>query len=605
MVTVYDTDFTNTLTGLFSSPFYTGTSATSAEVPEKYDVAFDGRGFMLDSAPAWRTIPTLRAQQDDREAAELSLNPEGLWRRSQSSWELGAGQVMYDDENSQRQRFRSSKGVDVWTPGRVTLLNDTELLDVVSPGADVVQVESTADHVYWADGQTVVRSDLTSQIDVTGTPATTITSMVSAGSYVLVGYTGNGVYKIAAGSGAASQYVTNAVTPSVVGWAKGRIIVCVDGSVYNPITAFTASAAALPSTATFVHPDAEFRWVGVAEGTSWIYLGGVSGDKSTIYRTIIRADGTELDVPTMAGRLPAGEILTSMYGYLGVLFLGTTKGFRVAAPNGNGDLVIGSLVDIGAAVYGMEGQHTFVYFGWSNYDAGSTGLGRIDLSNLTDEDNLVPAYASDLMASTQGTVYGIACLNDTLVFGVNGVGAYKQATTLVESGEIRTGILRYGITEEKVVTGARASVTGSGIATLELSVDGGTFASIGVDGAQERGIDYEVRTTLTRVGAESPTLASMTLYSYPAPKGTMFIDLAVIINEQVQTAQGIEQHMDIERTLDFIRDRWLTKVLVTLQVGAQTFQATLEQWKFDASHPAEEQRGAWNGIAPLSWKVIQ
>ena len=75
----------------------------------------------------------------------------------------------------------------------------------------------------------------------------------------------------------------------------------------------------------------------------------------------------------------------------------------------------------------------------------STGLGRIDLSNLTDEDNLVPAYASDLMAATQGTVYGIACIDDTLVFGVNGVGAYKQATSLVESGVIQGGIVVFAM----------------------------------------------------------------------------------------------------------------------------------------------------------------
>jgi hypothetical protein len=557
---------------------------------------------MLDAAPLWRTIPTLRAQQDDREAAELSLNPEGLWRRSASSWELGAGQVMYDDENSQRQRFRASKGVDVWTPGRATLLPDTTLLDAVGSSASMVQVESTANHIYWCDDQTVVRSDLTTQTDVTGTPPTTITSMVSAGSHILVGYTGNGVYKISAGSAGASQYITDLVTPSVVGWAKGRVIVCVGGSVYNPVNAFTATADALPGTATFVHPDAEFRWVGVAEGLSQIYLGGVSGDKSTIYRTIVRADGTALDVPTVAGRLPDGEIMTTLFGYLGVIVVGTTKGVRVAAANGNGDLVFGSLIDIGHPVYAMAGWETFCYFGWSNYDGTSTGVGRMDFSNLTDEDNLVPAYASDLMAAAQGDVTGIATLGDQLVFGVNSVGVYKETADIVASGTITTGIIRYGITEEKVVTGARASFTGAGAVTLELSSDTGPFQPISPNGAQERAINYEIRMTIS--GA-SPALESMTLFCYPAPQGTRFVDLSLLVAEQVQTLEGIEEHMNINEMLDFINDRWLTKVLVTLQVGSTTIQGTIEQYRFEAMNEGEEQKGSWNGIAPISFKEVR
>lgn len=606
MTTIFDTDFTNSFTGLFGGPFYTGTSATSADVPAKWQVALDGRGFMLDGEPLWRTIPTLRAQQDDREAAELSLNPEGLWRRSQSSWELGAGQVMYDDENSQRQRFRRSKGVDVWTPGRATLLPDTTLLDAVGGSASIVQVESTAAHVYWTDDQTVVRSDLTTQVDVSGTPAAAITSMVSAGSYVLVGYTNNGVYRIQAGTTTATQYMTDAVTPSVVGWAKGRVIVCVGGVVYNPTTAFTAAATTLPATPTFVHPDGDFRWVGVAEGLSQIYLGGVSGDKSTIYRTIIRADGTALDVPTVAGRLPDGEVLTSLFGYLGVIVIGTTKGVRVAAANGNGDLVLGSLIDIGQAVYGMVGHETFCYFGWSNYDGTSTGTGRLDFSNLTDEDNLVPAYASDLMAATQGPVYGLAFLDERLVFGVNGVGVYVESpTTLVQSGTIETGIIRYGITEEKVVTGARSSFTGPGTSTLELASDTGPFGSIGATGAQERAVNYELRLTLTQDGSHvSPALESMTLYCYAAPEGTIFIDIPIIIAERVECNGGVWETMNIADTIEFLRDRFRSKVLVTAQIGTHVLQVTLEQFQFKGSNPAELQLGEWNGTAPLSLKVL-
>jgi hypothetical protein len=474
----------------------------------------------------------------------------------------------------------------------------------VNAGAQYVQVESTVDHVYWSDLNTVVRSDLTTQTSVTGTPAAAITSMVSVGSHVLVGYTGAGVYKIEAGASTGAAWMTDAVTPSVVGWAKGRVIVGVGNALYNPITSFS-SAAALP-VALLTHPDPSFQWVGVAEGTSWIYAGGTSGDKSSIYRMAVRADGTSLDIPTVAGRLPNGETLTSCYGYLGVLILGTTQGFRIAEPNGNGDLVIGALVDLGGAVHAMEGHGTFVYFNWSNYDATSTGLGRMDLSNLTDPDNLVPAYASDLMATTQGTVTGIAWL-DRLVFGVNGVGVYAESlTALVDEGTIDSGLIRYGITEEKVVVGARASSTGTGATSLQVSTDGGTFASIGESGSEERGINYELRTTITQAGDDvSPVLESVTLFSYPAPKGTMFIDMTLLIAETIESVGGIEVHMDIDEMLAFLLDRFLSRVLVNCQHGTTTFKGTIEAFRFEGASEAEEQKGSWNGRAPVSFKVVQ
>ena len=606
MVTDFDTQFTQTITWLFGAPFYTGTSASSADVPNKYQMALDGHPFMLEGEPLWRSIPTMRDQQDDREVGELSLNPEALWRRSASSWEMGAGQIMYDDENSQRQRFRSSKGLDVWTPGELKLLPATELHHAVDPTANQVQIVSTIEHVYFADLQTVYRADLVgAPVAVTGTPTEDITSMVSTGSYVLVGYASSGIYKIAAGATTAATWMVDTVSPSVVGWAKGRVIVTVGNVVYNPITAFT-SADSLPAS-MFVHPDADFEWVGVAEGTSWIYMGGTVGDKSTIYRTAVRADGTALDVLTVAGRLPDGEMLTTIYGYLGIVLLGTTRGFRVAQPNGNGDLVLGALVDIGAAVEVMMGRGTFIYFGWSNYDVTSTGIGRMDLSNLTDVDNLVPAYASDLMATVQGTVAGIAyCTTiDGMAFGVNGSGIYKESTTdLVTSGTIEGGIIRYGLTEEKVVTGARAGFTGPGTVTLALATNTESFAPIGETGVQERGVNYELRATITQSGTHvSPAVESITLYAYPAPEGTIFIDATAIIADKIQTRDGIEVAADPVAMRTFLLDRYRSKVLVSLQLGVENFQVTLEQMRFQATNESSIP-GVWNGAAPLSMKVI-
>jgi hypothetical protein len=44
---------------------------------------------------------------------EGAINPQGLWRRSQSSWHYGAGQQYSDAADSEAFRFHESKGVNV------------------------------------------------------------------------------------------------------------------------------------------------------------------------------------------------------------------------------------------------------------------------------------------------------------------------------------------------------------------------------------------------------------------------------------------------------------------------------------------------------------
>lgn len=575
-------------TGLPGQPLYEATTAVSADVPGKWDVAINGIGFLLDGEPTWHSVPTMRQQQDSREAGELSLNPEALWRRSTSNWDLGAGQVVFDEDlpatnfvaakYAQRQRFRSSKGVTPWSHGELSLLPDTSLLRTTSGSADVVQVVSTAANVYWGDLNTVYRSDLTTHTAVTGTAATAITSMVSVGSNVLVGYTSNGVYQITAGASTATQWMTSALTPDVVGWAKGRVIMTVGPAVYNLVTPFATPATA--PTALWTVADPGFRFVGVAEGTSWIYLGGTSGDKSTIYKTAVKADGTGLDVGSVAGRLPDGETLTSIYGYLGTLVLGTTRGFRLAAANTAGDLTIGSLVDIGHSVNTMLGRGTFVYFGWTNYDSTSTGIGCMDLSRLANPDGLVPAYASDLMVTAQGTVMGLAYLG-TIVIGINRVGVYRQhATDLVPSGSLRTGKITFGLTEDKVVLGAQSNFADPGTVGLALSTEGGAFASVGETGTQARGVSHELEITLTRASATTgPTLHSATLHAYPATAGSFLIDVPLIIATRMTLRDDSEATLDLVERVDALLNLYQTKQLVAYQSRYFTFQVTVEAFK--------------------------
>lgn len=102
---------------------------TSSEVPGRLPVSVNGHNFLADP-PLRRTIPVAREQADtSTEAGEQSLNRGSLWRRSQESWHHGAGQDFLDgrqgDEPTDPHRFRSSKGLDIWTKGQVSLLHPT------------------------------------------------------------------------------------------------------------------------------------------------------------------------------------------------------------------------------------------------------------------------------------------------------------------------------------------------------------------------------------------------------------------------------------------------------------------------------------------------
>ena len=95
---------------------------------ESYDIAVNGQPFFLmtnDETPYRRETAPYRKQQIDQsnEPGEQSIT--GWWVRSQSSFHNGSGINYYDPSAGETvgYRFNDSKGVDIWSKGKVTLLN--------------------------------------------------------------------------------------------------------------------------------------------------------------------------------------------------------------------------------------------------------------------------------------------------------------------------------------------------------------------------------------------------------------------------------------------------------------------------------------------------
>lgn len=591
------------LTWPYVAAFYTGTASSTVDVPARFHLALAGRGYLIDRKSdqmQQKSIPLLKGQlgSDSDEVGEGTVNPEGAWRRGWDSWHLGAGQNRRDDKDSISQQYRTSKGIDPWTRGQISLLHDTTQ-HVAAASTTTMPMASTDTYIYWvSDTQQIRRTDLTTDGACTGEPAANVTSLCSTGKRVYAAFGASGVYRLNADNGTVFASF-EASTATLVGWAKGRVL-SAGANVLRDISTGTA-------VTLLTHADTSFVWAAITEGTSHIYAAGNSGDKALIYRTATKPDGTALDVPVVCGRLPDGETITALYGVLStnVIVIGTSRGFRVAEQASNGDLTIGPLVDLNVSVRAFVARGQYVWFGWTNYDSTSTGVGRMDLQHFTED--LVPAYASDLMVTGQGTVDGLAYLGSNLAIGVAALGIYKPHTDLVATGTLETGHVAFGLVEDKLFTGGQLgmvnSTTGSG---LSISVEGGAFTTFDETGETERGSRAELRITLARDGSvttNGPTVESLLLTAYPAVTRTeQFVD-PLILQSVLTDLSGGTQTMDVDDALDEIRGLVLSGQITTRQIGTRSWVVRVEDYVWQPLQWNETAQ-CWEGTCITRSKAV-
>lgn len=608
----------STLNATLNADFYEG-GGTSVLVPRPYDVAIDGHGYMLDfEFKPWKrqafqhnSVQPIRAQADtSNQPGEASLNPEGLWRRTIESWHDGAGQVHYDRKDSDANRFRSSKGIDVWTKWQISLLHDTA--QILTSANTNLGLAVAGGYLYVIDGQALkFTSDLSSWTTVTGTPAVTASSICSDGATVYVAYGASGIYSTPAGNAAATQYVTTAVdSTSAVAFVMGRLMVGKVGNIYNVI-----ASGALPA-ALLVANYPSIVWVGFAEGQSVIYAAGFSGDKSLIYRIGITTDGTALSAPVLAGALPPGEVVRAVYGLVGGnLMIGSDLGWRFAEQaNSAGDLDIGALTATTSAVKALAAYDRFGYGAMTNYDATSTGLFRADPTNFTQP--LVPAWATDLMATAQGTVTSIAFFSGAPVFSVSGSGVWKQAATYVAAGSLDSGLISYGISDQKVPVFLDVSTEAMvGSVQSYVAYDGGTFTLAGTSSTagstfeelplpQTLSYKIEVRETLNAGSSNTltPVVDTCTLRSIPAPVTPTDLIVPIILAESINSASDETPMVPFDE-LAFLDDLRTTKKVVAYQEGAATYTVVVQDinWVpegFGNDHSQHE------GIAVVTMRTV-
>jgi hypothetical protein len=578
-----------------ASAFYTGTGASQL-VPDVYPVAINGRPYMLDMASNAFTRQYDARVRDSvdqsTEPGEGAINPQGLWRRSQSSWHYGAGQEYSDTSDAEAFRFNTSKGVNVWERGTLTLLPDTS--QVLSSANSNLHMVTADTRLYLSDGQNVkFTTDLSTFTTVTGTAASNIYSLASDGYHVFYSYANGDIDQTNAGTGASSAYITG-IEAGKMGYVKGRLMVggqAADKHKLWNITTSPTSSANNPS-ALYTHPNSNFEWVGFAAGQNQIYCAGFAGNKSFVYKTAVQADGTSLEIPTVAAELPLGEIITAIHGYLGYVVIGLKDGFRFCSTDGDGNLVVGPKIVLGSQVDEFAGIGQYIYFSYKNFDATSTGIGRMDISVFISTNQ--PAYASDLMVTGQGAIPDVHEFNNQPVFTVAGLGLYKQhATDLVTSGTLTSGIYRWGVPDAKFVPKIDLRTYPLvGSVTMSIASDNGsyydfpTFSTVDAkektfDGLEGKVFEAEIKLTLTRATATTgPTVTRWMARAYAAPLRSQIFSVPLLMHHKL-SINGREYWQDVDEEMNLLRDLVDSPRIVSYQENTDTFSVVVEnvQWQ--------------------------
>ena len=544
-------------------------------VRDSLPVTIGARKYNVDLAGLARsTIDPIRQGFDTQGTpGEQSLNQAGVWKRSRTSWDLGAGQREADTDEANNRRFYTSTGVDVWTRNEVTLLKTTEQEDVLDttpdnffmatakPGTAVPDV--TENHYIYCAYSGDVRysnDDGETWAGLTNPAGGAIVGIASDGANVYVAS--------AAGSGEV-QRINAATVPTSTPNTDYWVIDDVDGlwvangyllvSVGPRLTQLAPGSA--PSTdldiagASFAQVD---TWKSVISTPAGIYAAGTKGNTSRIFYIGINDSTTNPLNPVIAAELPQGETVNVLAYYGGLLCIGTNKGIRLGMITGNGYVTYGPRIDIkdhdgsfnaNSGTLCFEPQGEFIWFGWTDYTATTTGLGRLALSEFTS--SLVPAYASDLMttATVQGAVQGIVTSFDgRRLFSVADSGIWQEhATDYVTTGNVDSGRVRWGTTEKKAIVSGdlhhselAASET---VALTIISDDESTtqkVATSDVDGASGVGI-FGVTTPvsgeyisafveLTGPGGTTPILRRWTVRAIPMPFVSEVIKVPIMLS---------------------------------------------------------------------------
>lgn len=573
----------------FGHKFRSGGHLESFDVPHPYHCAIGGHNYLIDFAHyTVQTVDPFRTARDfDASPGEHSLNPENTWKRNRDDWRHGGGQFYADGSSADDTRFSSSKGVD-WTVDReLSLLHDTEI--VLATAQTNLRTLYVGGWLYVLDGSTLRFTNAPHAPTITWTPVTLAAAgvdLTTDGNKIYVALAGGaGIYSLPIGS-ATLTHMTNAAATDVVtilAYCNGWLI----AGVANVLTGIAADGT---HQQPFTHPVTAGRWVAAVGAPNAIYAAFVAADVSLIYRLGVDAGTGGLAVPILATPMPAGETVTSLGFYASRLLVGTNRGVRVGEIAGDGSVGLGPLIASGASVRCFGSFEALTFFGWSNYDQVSTGLGVMRLSDLVAANQ--PAWSSWLMSpdavTVQGAVTSLAVVDGAAWFTIAGTGLARPVAGYVKQGTLDQGRFTFGVHESKAWSSLEvitAPLDGAVGAVLEnddgtrftlglLSVPATTGIGNLLSAIGQFGEQASVLLTLYRdvaTGLKTPKVRRITWRALPNPitATKWIVPLILKTMDNTQEGEGQDVHSYVADELRYLRQLNRSLRPVPWQVGLE------------------------------------
>lgn len=481
----------------------------------------------------------------------------------------------------------------------------------------------------------------------------TILSQTSDGANLYVATT-TALYDIDLTTGTVHQHYTiNNGTPisAVIKFVKSRAIFALTYDDYStkayeltftgtghaggPINISTLTAISGSNLMPY-----RWQWSGITEGSGAIYLAGYAGEHSTIFKLQVDNTGA-LGTIVTAAVMPRGEVITSLYSYLGTyLMVGTNKGARIANLDQNGDMVYGPLVFHNSnPVYDFEGRDSYI---WAANTAGvnsNSGTTRINLAQpitligyAQPISTGVYARATDVYAdASSGTVRSVRIFGDNnqVAFSIDSDGIYLQSTTqLVDSGQIRMGRIRYDTMENKAWKRIRIRTTDdTANGDIEVYKIGPTTDTIvttlyqGVNTASDIDLanaypdaapDASFKIVLNRNSTDAttgPVVVGVAVKALPTPTRARLLQIPLFCydkeTDKTGNIVGYEGYAK-ERllALETIEAKGETVILQDFNAGGDPFEIIIDQVTFTRSTPANRNYTGFGGIISILARTI-
>jgi hypothetical protein len=645
-----------------------------------FDVAIAGLPFIMavtDSTPYKRQTAEFRAQRVDqmRDPGEHTLAGSGYWTRSQSSFHYGEGiqftEPMEGNDMEVRFRFNSSYGVNPWTPGQLTLLRKTTLAQAFTGACKVDTGASSTGVAFLVATDMSVRTTQTTamyKITTAGTSTAlvnwssfsneTILSTTSDGTYLYVATTA-GFYDVKLSDGTTHKHYTYdslTLEHAALKYVKSRIVAAFKFtnntfSAYELTFASKGAGAAIDIKTTMssangtvingssIMPN-QWTWSAVAEGSNAIYFGGYAGEHSTIFKLTVDNTGA-LGTIITAATMPRGEIILSLYTYLGTyLMVGTNKGARIATLDQNGDMTYGPLVFHNEnGVYDFEGRDSYIWAGNTNGVNSDSGTKRINLGQpITLSGYAQPistgvyARANDVYAdATTGTVRSVRIIgaDNQTAFAIDASGVWlESATELVAQGEIITGFIRFDTLENKAWKRIRIRTPGDTangeIEVFKHGTDTDTVITT-IDEGEDTSIDYDLTTTYPNIQPDAAfklemyrnttsattgaVVSGIAVKALPTPTRARILQIPLFCYDKETDKTGnmigyegyAKERLSILETTEAKGD---TIVIQDFNAGGDPIECIIEQVTFTRSTPANRNYTGFGGIITLVARTV-